>query len=113
MLKNVGRAAGTAVPQLYLRDEYASMVRPVKALAGFLRVPLSPGESRKVEFRVRPSFLAFLDEDMKWRIEKGRVLVMVGASSEDIRLEGSFVISASALTEGRNRQFAASGRAEA
>lgn len=112
-LKNVGRAAGTAVPQLYLRDEYASMVRPVKALAGFLRVPLSPGESRKVEFRVRPSFLAFLDEDMKWRIEKGRVLVMVGASSEDIRLEGSFVISASALTEGRNRQFAASGRAEA
>lgn len=102
---NTGEAAGTEVVQLYLRDEHASMTRPVKELQGFARVELAAGEEREVLFTVSPSQTAFLDEDMRWKIEKGEIKVQVGASSEDIRLEDSFYILEDLYIEGRERRF--------
>ena len=102
---NTGDMAGDEVVQLYLRDAHASMVRPVKELAGFARISLAPGETKKVAFTVKPSQMAFLDPNMRWKIEKGQIAVQIGSSSEDIRLEGAFEIAGNAWIEGRNRAF--------
>ncbi len=106
-VENTGALPGDEVVQFYLRDEYASMTRPVKELAGFCRVTLQPGEKKRVSFDVSPSFLAFLDRDMRWKIEKGDVGVQIGSSSEDIQLVGSFCIRNDAWIDGKERQNSA------
>ena len=104
-VENTGTLPGDEVVQLYLRDEYASMTRPVKELAGFCRVTLQPGEKKRVSFDVSPSFLAFLDRDMRWKIEKGAVEVQIGSSSEDIRLTGQFGIGNDGWSDGKIRSL--------
>ena len=104
---NTGEYAGDEVAQLYLIDKYASIVRPVKELAGFLRVSLKPGETKTVVFEVSPSQMAFLDRDMRWKIEKGLFEVEIGSSSEDIRLRGEYQVRNDAWIEGRCRAFCA------
>lgn len=104
-VKNVGDVPGTEVVELYIRDRYASMVRPAQELAGFGRVSLDPGEARRVTFTLRPRQLAFLDEDGRWLVERGDIDVMVGSSSQDIRLRGEFKIAASEHIESRERPF--------
>ena len=91
-IANSGARAGTEVVQLYVRDLVASVTRPVRQLVGFARVDLAPGASCRVRFRLDPSQLAFLDETMRFVVEPGDVQVMVGASSADIRLEGTFAV---------------------
>lgn len=104
-VRNTGTVAGTEVVQLYIRDPFASMCRPVQELAGFARVALDPGEEKQVTFRMNLSQLAFLDRDMRWKVEKGELQIRVGASSEDIRLEGSVRIAEDAYVEGKTRCF--------
>lgn len=104
-VENTGALPGDEVVQLYLRDEYAEMTRPVKELAGFCRVTLQPGEKKRVSFDVSPSFLAFLDRDMRWKIEKGDVEVQIGSSSEDIRLAGRFRIQNDRYNDGKIRSL--------
>ncbi len=104
-VKNTGSVAGTEIVQLYLRDAHASMTRPCKELQGFARVELQPGEQKTVCFTVTPSQMAFVDEDGKWKIEKGEIEVQLGASSEDIRLTGSYTLTKNAWIEGRDRAF--------
>ena len=87
-VRNTGALAGDEVAQLYLRDELASVARPVTELAGFTRVRLEPGQSTEVAFQVGPDRLRMLDERMRWVVEPGTFRVMVGASSKDIRLRG-------------------------
>ena len=111
-VKNTGDAEGTEVVQLYLRDVYASMVRPERELQGFRRVMLAPQEAKKVVFTVDPSEMAFLTKDMRWKVEKGRFDVLVGASSDDIRLSGSFDVKEDRFIEGKKRAFAAESREE-
>jgi beta-glucosidase len=89
---NAGERAADEVVQLYLRDVVASVTRPVKQLAGFARIPFSPGETRSVRFVLDPGQLAFFDRSMRFVVEPGEVRVMVGASSEDVRAEASFAI---------------------
>ena len=93
------------VVQLYLKDMQASMIRPVKELAGFARISLLPGETKKIVFSVKPSQLAFLDRNMEWKIEKGRIEVEIGSSSEDIRLKGAFDIGENACVEVRRTRI--------
>jgi Beta-glucosidase-related glycosidases len=102
-VSNSGKVAGDEVVQLYLRDEYASMPRPVKELRGFVRVTLQPGEKRKVSFALPVNQMAFYDLDLKLVVEAGRILVMVGSSSEDIRLNGEFNVTGAEKTEVRDR----------
>lgn len=106
-IRNTGNVAGAEVVQLYLHDVAASMTRPVKELQGFARVSLGPGEEKRITFTVAPSQMAFLDEDMRWKIEKGEIEVQIGASSEDIRLADSFTVTENAWIQGRDRQFCA------
>ena len=75
---------GDEVVQLYVHDRVGTVTRPVKALKGFRRIHLEPGETRTVEFELTPEKLALLDEDMQWRVEPGLFDVMVGSSSEQL-----------------------------
>lgn len=102
---NTGERTGDEVVQLYLIDRYASMTRPVKELAGFKRVTLEPGEMVQVVFTVKADQMAFLDRDMRWKVEKGDMDVEIGSSSEDIRLKGEYRITEDAWIDGRDRTF--------
>ncbi|AYV49407.1 beta-glucosidase [Caulobacter flavus] len=89
---NTGAVEADEVVQLYVRDPVASVARPVKELRGFARLTLKPGERRRVTFTLAAAQLAIWSPD-GWRIEAGRIEVMVGASSADIRLRGAFTIA--------------------
>ena len=102
-IRNTGKRAGDEVVQLYISDDFASLTRPVQELAGFRRIHLEAGESRCVKFAVSPSQLAFLDRELRWKIEKGRFTLRVGSSSEDIRAEAGFTVTESAWIDGKNR----------
>lgn len=104
-ISNTGRIAGDEVIQLYIRDRYASMTRPNMELQGFARIHLEPGEKKRVCFILPMSQLAFLDRNMCWKVEKGDMDVLIGSSSEDIRLQDSFEITESSYVDGKNRGF--------
>ncbi|MFB6454054.1 glycoside hydrolase family 3 N-terminal domain-containing protein [Chitinophaga sp. Hz27] len=88
---NSGKVAGEEVVQVYIRDEVSSVTTPSKALKAFSRVALQPGESRKLRFRMSAAeSLALWNRDMKKVTEPGAFEVMVGSSSQDIRLNGIF-----------------------
>jgi beta-glucosidase len=91
-VENTGKRAGDEIVQLYLSDEVTSVVYYDSVLRGFERVALNPGEKKHVQFTLTPQDLMLLDRDMKWVVEPGRFQVMIGASSEDIRLRGGFEI---------------------
>ena len=104
-VENTGPVPGDEVAQLYISDVYANMTRPVKELAGFARVHLEPGEKKRLVFTLHTSQLAFLDQDMKWKIEHGEIRVEAAASSDDVRLSGSFRIDGDLWIEGKEREF--------
>lgn len=106
-IQNVGGMDGDEVVQLYISDRCASRTRPVQELAGFCRVHLRPGEKKTVRFSLRPSQLAFLDKDMRWKIENGEFSVRIGTSSEDIRLESHFSVKEDAWIDGKTRAIIA------
>ena len=68
---------------------------------------LQPQETKKIQVEVSPSQMAFLDEDMQWKIEKGEIRLRIGSSSEDIRLESSFSVTEDAFIKSRDRVFVA------
>ncbi|HUO85764.1 MAG TPA: glycoside hydrolase family 3 N-terminal domain-containing protein [Thermoanaerobaculia bacterium] len=78
---NTGGRAGAEVVQLYLRDDHASVTRPVRELRGFQKVELEPGESRTVSFRLGRDELALYDRRMERVVEPGSFTVFVGGSS--------------------------------
>jgi beta-glucosidase len=96
---NTGGRAGEEVVQLYVRDPVATVTRPIQQLAGFARVPLEPGTTRAVTFTLHPSQLGLYDRAMRFVVEPGEVVVRIGASSEDIRLEGRFAIEGESPVE--------------
>ncbi|MEM3943258.1 MAG: beta-glucosidase BglX [Thermofilaceae archaeon] len=98
-LANAGEREGDEVAQLYVRDVVASVTRPVMELKGFKRVTLKPGERRRIVFKLPTQLLAFYGRDMKPRIEAGLYEVMVGSSSADIRLKGSFEVLRTLILE--------------
>ncbi|HEX6183291.1 MAG TPA: glycoside hydrolase family 3 N-terminal domain-containing protein [Pyrinomonadaceae bacterium] len=101
-VKNTGTREGDEVVQLYTRDVVSSVTTYEKNLRGFERVRLRPGETRTVSFTLTPADLALWDRGMKFVVEPGAFRVMIGSSSEDIRLKGEFsVIPESAPRETR------------
>jgi len=81
---NTGEREGDEVVQLYMRDVVSSVTRPVKELAGFERVSLSPGERKKVSFPVGPERLRFYDREMERVVEPGEFELMIGAGSVEL-----------------------------
>jgi beta-glucosidase len=84
---NDGPYDGAEVVQLYIRDEYASVTRPVKELKAFKRVFLKNGESMEVSFDITPEMLQCFGADNKWIVEPGDFTIMVGSSSDDDDLQ--------------------------
>lgn len=89
---NTGKRAGDEVVQLYIRDVLSSVTTYEKNLAGFERVHLQPGETKEVVFTIDRKHLELLDAHMKWVVEPGDFVLMAGASSEDIRLNGLLTV---------------------
>ena len=91
-LANRGDREGDEVVQLYIRDQVASVTRPLKELKGFTRVSLAAGESRRVTFTLFVNQLAFYNPNMKYVVEPGTIEIMIGTSSEEIHLRETFEI---------------------
>jgi beta-glucosidase len=91
-LTNTGSGAGTDVLQVYLHDKVASITQPVRRLAGFQRVTLQPGQSRRVTFRLNSSDFGFYDNSARFRVEPGGFEVFVGDSSVG-GLRGEFTVT--------------------
>jgi beta-glucosidase len=80
---NSGDRAGQEVVQLYIRDIVSSVTRPVKELKGFMKVSLSPGESKTAGLAIAPEHLSFTKIDKTYGIEPGDFEIMIGISSRD------------------------------
>lgn len=90
-VRNTGKRAGEEVVQLYVRDLFGSVTRPVKELKGFEKIMLNPGEEREVTFTLSSNDLAFYTASMEFAAEPGDFKVFVGGSSEDVK-EASFTL---------------------
>ena len=104
-IKNSGDRKGEEVAQLYINDPVASIPRPVKELKGFKRLSLEPGEQKKITFTMSADMLAFTGPDYKKIIEPGEIKIMIGSSSEDIRLETSFTLIGEKRYPGEDRKL--------
>jgi len=93
VVENIGRVASDEVVQLYVRDPVASVARPVLELRGFKRIDLAAGARKRVTFSLTPEQLAFWSPRGQWLIEAGRIDFWIGASSADLRANGSFEIT--------------------
>ncbi len=91
-IKNIGSRKGDEVVQLYINDEISSTSKPVKELKGYERISLEPGKKKTVKFKLLPEDLSLLNRNMNVIVEPGTFMVMVGSSSEDIRLKGEFEV---------------------
>ena len=89
---NTGTRAGDEVVQLYVRDEEASVARPVRELRGFQRVHLAAGECRTVTFHLSTEQLAYTDVDLRRVVEPGTVRLFVGRSAADTPLTADLTL---------------------
>ena len=93
-VKNIGDVDGDEVVQLYVNDVVSSVITPLKVLQGFERIYLKQGEMKTVEFALGFNSFRLLNKDFEWVVEDGDFEIMVGASSEDIRLKETVNIKA-------------------
>lgn len=82
---NQSKLGGEEVVQLYVRDEVASITRPIKELKGFKKIYLKPGESMDVTFDIKDEQLGFYDNQMNFVVEKGDFSFMTGGNSRDLQ----------------------------
>ncbi|MDR0748712.1 MAG: glycoside hydrolase family 3 C-terminal domain-containing protein [Tannerellaceae bacterium] len=83
-IKNTGKREGAEIVEMYIRDDYSSVTRPVKELKGFRKINLKPGEMQTVTFTVSAESLAFYNADMEWVVEPGDFTIMAGPSSDKV-----------------------------
>ena len=102
-VRNTGDVAGTEVVQLYLSDPVAQVVRPVRWLAGFARVPLSPGEASRVVFRLHADRTSFTGVAGTRIVEPGDIGVAVGGASDSLPLAGTFTLTGPPRVVGTDR----------
>ena len=92
-LKNTSEIDGEEVAQLYIKDLVSSVVTPVKQLKAFKRIFLKAGEQKTLQFILKPKDLSLFNAKMKQVAEAGEFDIMIGGSSEDIRLTETFTLS--------------------
>lgn len=88
---NTGNVPGKEVVQMYIHDVSGSMSRPKRELKGFRKIPLAPGETKTVEFKISPDMLSFWNQDVKLMSEKGAFEVFIGPDSTT-RNKADFVL---------------------
>lgn len=82
-VRNTGNCTGYETVQMYIRDMFSSVTRPVKELKGFKKINLAAGETQTVSFTITPELLSFYDANMNWIVEPGDFKIMVGTSSDN------------------------------
>jgi len=92
-IKNTGKIAGTEIAQLYLHDEISSVTTYDRKLRGFDRINLSPGEEKEVTMVLKVGDFSLYNRDMKFVMEPGWFEIMLGSSSEDIRLKTRLLLN--------------------
>ncbi|WP_072365059.1 glycoside hydrolase family 3 N-terminal domain-containing protein [Chitinophaga sancti] len=92
-LSNTGKYDGEEVVQLYLRDRVGTVVRPVKELKDFKKIMLRKGETKTITFVIDNSKLCFYDRKLEYKSEMGEFDIMIGSSSDDIRLHSEFELT--------------------
>ena len=97
-VENSGMRAGVETVQMYLRERFTPVATPVKQLRGFERVHIDPGQKKTVNFMLGPEELQLLDQELHWKVVPGTFDVMIGKSSADIVLKGSFEVKGSVST---------------
>jgi beta-glucosidase len=98
-VKNTGERAGDEIAQLYIHEQVSSVTTYDRRLKGFDRITLQPGEEKKVSMILRARDFSLLNRDMKRMVEPGKFDIMVGASSEDIRLKQTILLPGQAIIE--------------
>jgi beta-glucosidase len=91
-LKNTGKVKGDEVVQLYIHDELASVVRPVRELKAFKRVTLEPGESREIVLSLSYHSFGLWNRDLEFVVEPGEFKVFIGKHAADTQLEGVITV---------------------
>lgn len=91
-IKNIGEVKGNEVVQLYIRDIVSSVTTYEKVLRNFERISLEPNELKHLEFEIEPADLELLNKNMDFIVEPGEFLVMLAASSEDVRLKKKLLV---------------------
>ncbi len=89
-ITNTGSRKGDEVVQLYIKDVVSSVTVYDTQLRGFERISLNPNETKTVHFTLKPQDMELLDKNMNWTVEAGKFEVLIGSSSEDIRVKGEF-----------------------
>ena len=89
---NTGNCDGDEVPQLYLHDELASTVQPLLQLKHFERAMIKRGETHHFTFTLTADDLSIVNAEMKRVVEPGDFTIMVGASSDQIKLNGKLTV---------------------
>ena len=93
-MKNIGSRAGAEVAELYVGDSHSSVPRPVKELKGFAKVFLKPGEQKKISLTLNRRSFSYYDVNNKqWTAEPGDFSILVGESSAQIELNGTFTLT--------------------
>lgn len=104
-IRNTGDRAGAEVIQLYLHDPVAQVTRPLMRLIGYARVPLEPGQARRVEFAFHPDLAAFTGRDGRRIVEPGEIELRLAASSVDIRHVVKLALTGPEREVGPDRQL--------
>jgi beta-glucosidase len=93
-VKNTGKRAAAEIAEVYVGDSHASVPRPVKELKNFAKVNLQPGESQRVTLTLDRRAFSYYDVNKKdWSAEPGNFTILVGAASDDIRLQGKYTLT--------------------
>ncbi|MDP9339233.1 MAG: glycoside hydrolase family 3 C-terminal domain-containing protein [Acidobacteriota bacterium] len=93
-VKNIGSRAGAEIAELYVGDSHASVSRPIKELKGFAKVKLEPGETKQVTLALDRRAFSFFDvKNHDWTADPGDFGILVGGSSVDIQLKGTFELA--------------------
>lgn len=109
-VKNTGAAAGDEVVQLYVSDKIASIIRPELELAGFCRVSLRPGESKRVELTFGLDQIAFRNDEGEWVVEAGDFDVSFGRDSEEMRFTETVTLEETQVIDHTARGFFADAK---
>jgi beta-glucosidase len=104
-IANTGQRSGDEVVQLYVRDEEATVARPVIELAGFARVTLAPAERRVVAFRLSAEQFSYVGADGRRVIEPGSVRLMAGTSSASLPLDATLQLTGDTVHLPSRRRF--------
>jgi beta-glucosidase len=93
-IKNTGTRSGDEVVQLYVKHLASAVERPIKALRGFARIALQPGETKTVRLPLKGSDLTYWDAARhSFVVEPGKISIQLGASSADVRLEKTIEVT--------------------